>query len=46
MFCGTDNMMWNIPILNINDGIFHKIMAVPHNTIMDMNNFMGVSLNG
>ena len=41
MFCGTDNIMWNIPTFNMYDEIFRKILLlVPHNTVMNLNNVM------
>ena len=38
MFCGTDNIVWNVPSLNTNDEIPRKILLVPLNIVMNMNN--------
>jgi hypothetical protein len=36
--CGTDNIMWNIPIFSLNVKNIMHILSVPHNTAMSMNN--------
>ena len=40
MLCGTDNIPQNILIFRLNEGIFHGILLVPQNIIMDLNNGM------
>jgi len=40
MLHGIGNIMWDIPILNLNVGILCEILSVPHNTIKNMNNVM------
>ena len=40
MFCGTDNVLWNIPIFKTSVRIFHRILSVSRNIVMDMNNVM------
>ena len=45
MLCGTDDTMHNIPLSHYSDWMWrkiHKILSVPHNTVMDMNNVMPV----
>ena len=33
--------MWNIPHIQLEyEGIFHEILAVPQNIVMDLNNVM------
>ena len=36
-FSETDNTMQNIPPFNLNDGIFHRLLSVPPNTGVDLN---------
>ena len=40
MLCGTDDILWNIPIFSLNDGILCKILLVPQSIVMDLNNVM------
>jgi hypothetical protein len=40
MFSGTGSIIQNIPVLNINDGIFYKLLSVPDNIVMNLNNDM------
>ena len=40
MFCGTDNIMWDSPTFSLNDGIFCKILSLPLNIVIDLNNVM------
>jgi hypothetical protein len=43
MFCGTDNIMWKIFHIQTECGeYFTKILFVPHNTSVDLNNVMSV----
>ena len=35
MLYGIDNTPWNISTFNINVRIFHRILAVPRNIVMD-----------
>ena len=39
-FCGTNNILWNIPLFKMNVTIFRIIMLVAQNIVMDMNNVM------
>ena len=41
MFCGTDSYLRNIPHFYSLNGIFHGILAIPHNIVMDLYNVMG-----
>ena len=38
MLCETHNIIRNIPILNLNDRILCKILLVPWNIVMNVNN--------
>jgi hypothetical protein len=40
MFCGTDSIIQDIPTFSLNMGIFHRILLVPQNVVMDVNNAM------
>ncbi len=40
MFYGTVSIVWNIPIFNLNDIIFHIIQSIPPDIVMDMNHVM------
>ena len=40
MFCGIDSIMWNILIFSMNVGIFHIILSILQNIVMDMKNVM------
>ena len=40
MFCETDIILQNIPSYKLNVRIFHKILSIPHNIVMDPNNVM------
>ena len=40
MFCRIGNIIHNIPTFRLNVGIFCKILLVPQNTIMNLNNVM------
>ena len=41
MLCGTYNIMQNIPSFRLNvTNIFCKILSVPQNIVMDLNNVM------
>ena len=35
-----DSIIWNILIFSLNVGIFHIILSVPHNIVVDLNNVM------
>lgn len=34
-----NNVMWNIPMFNSNNGMFYKTLSVPEYIVMDMNMF-------
>ena len=38
--CGTDDIMKNMPTFNMNDEIFCRILSIPHNIVLDINNVM------
>lgn len=40
MFCGTDIIIWNIPIFSVNGRIFYRILSVVEIFIMDLYNVM------
>ena len=41
MLCGTDGILWNTVHIQIEcGGIFHKIMSIPQNTVISLNNVM------
>jgi hypothetical protein len=44
MFCGTDNIAQNISHIEFEYGkyslIFHEILSIPRNIVMDLNNVM------
>ena len=50
MLCGDDNILWTIPIYSIHSifkcgqypRIFHGILSVPHNIVMNLNDVMKV----
>ena len=51
IFCGTDSISESIPrYSHIQTGcgkyfrIFHGVLSVPHNIVMDLNNFMDPSV--
>ena len=35
MLCGTHNIYGIFPTFNVNDGIFHKIVSVPENNVIE-----------
>ena len=38
MVCGTDIILRNSPSFSLNDDIFHILLSVLHNIVMDLNN--------
>jgi hypothetical protein len=40
--CGIVNILRNIPMFSLNVRIFSRILSVPHNIVMDLNNVMRV----
>ena len=39
MSCETNNIVWNIPHIQIECGeYFANILSIPHNIVMDLNN--------
>ena len=38
MLCETNIILQNIPSYKLNARIFHKILSIPHNIVMDPNN--------
>ena len=38
MFCGTDNIMWNILHIKPDARVLCRIMSVQHNIVLDLNN--------
>ena len=40
MFYGINNIPQNILIFKLNVGIFHRILSIPWNIVMDPNNIM------
>ena len=48
MFCGMGSISWNVSLIQTDCGeyseILCRIMLVPQNTIMDVNNGMPVSM--
>ena len=40
MFCGTDSIIRDIPPFSLNMGIFHRIVSISQNIVMDVNNVM------
>ena len=41
--CETDNICIIFLTFNMNDGILCRILSVPHNIVMDLNNVMNAS---
>jgi hypothetical protein len=37
-FCGTTNILQNIPTFRLNGGIFRRILSIPQNIVMDLKN--------
>jgi hypothetical protein len=42
VFCETGNIMWNIPTLRLNIGIFFIILSIPKNIVIGLNNVMTI----
>ena len=38
VFCGTSIIMRNIPLFKLNVGIFHTILSIMYNIVMDPGN--------
>ena len=45
MFCGTIIIRQNIPIINLNVGIFYMLLSIPQNIVMDLNNVMDLEID-
>ena len=46
MFCGSDNILWDIPHIQMEcRGIFYRIFSIPQNIVMDLNNVMKIQNN-
>ena len=43
MLCGIDTILRNISSFILNVRIFHKIMSIPWNNAMDLNNVMTIT---
>jgi hypothetical protein len=43
LFCGIDNIQQNIPAFILNVGIFCRILSIPHNIVIYLNNVMVVA---
>ena len=40
MLCGIDIIPWNIPPFRLHVRNFYKVLLVPQNNVMDLNNVM------
>ena len=43
MFCGTNIILENIPLISMHMRNIYIILLVPHNIVVDMNNDMVIS---